>query len=43
MKVALIGSLGTLAQDLLPRLEDASFSVTGFDLPELDITRPEQV
>lgn len=43
MKVALIGSLGMLAQDLLPLFENASFSVTVLGLPELHITRPERV
>lgn len=43
MKIAVIGSLGMLGQDVLRRLEDGGFSVTGFSRPELDITKSKQV
>ena len=43
MKVLVTGSLGMLARDLIPRLEQAGLEVVGFDLPELDITEPGAV
>lgn len=41
-KLALIGSNGMLAQ-MVRRVAPASWSLTGFDLPEFDITDREQV
>jgi len=48
MRVAVIGSLGMLGQDLIPRLEKAGFEAIGLDLlgsgsSRLDITQPEAV
>ncbi len=43
MIIVVIGSKGMLAKDLIPRLRNLSINVIGLDLPELDITRPEDV
>ena len=43
MKIVVIGSKGMLAQDLIPRLRNADIEVIGLDLPELDITRSEDI
>jgi len=43
MKIVVTGSRGMLAQDLLARLERGGFAVIGLDLPELDITRSQEV
>ncbi len=43
MKIAVIGNRGMLGQDLLTRLNVEAFAVTGLDLPELDMTMPEEV
>jgi dTDP-4-dehydrorhamnose reductase len=43
MRVALIGNKGMLARDLIHLLQEADIPFWGADLPELDITREEDV
>ena len=43
MKIVVTGSNGMLAGDLISRLERVGFSVAGFDLPDHDITRPDEL
>jgi dTDP-4-dehydrorhamnose reductase len=43
MRVAVIGSKGMLAQDLIIRLQESNIPFWGADLPELDITDAEGV
>lgn len=43
MRVAVVGNKGMLARDLILRLQESRISFWGADLPELDITRAEDV
>lgn len=43
MKLLIVGNKGQLGRELELRGIDAGFSVTGIDLPEMDLTRPDQV
>jgi dTDP-4-dehydrorhamnose reductase len=42
-RIALIGSKGMLGQDLQKNLRKRAVSFEGFDLPEFDVTNPQQI